>query len=75
MLEIAMSVWNDTLAFMITEDDATRGKHPLKNITFPGECNGGTSPFCIELRLVLIIVQQLLRVAYSTWAITLQMLK
>ncbi|CAL1698180.1 unnamed protein product [Somion occarium] len=39
-LDNAISIWEQISVYMITRQDAASNSHPLKNITFPLECNG-----------------------------------
>ena len=39
-LSYGTQIWEGYSKWVITEADAQRGSHPLKNVTFPSECNG-----------------------------------
>ncbi|KAK7688611.1 hypothetical protein QCA50_008149 [Cerrena zonata] len=38
----AVSIWEQYTPWMITTQDAASGSHPLRNVTFPSQCNGSS---------------------------------
>ncbi|KAK7688634.1 hypothetical protein QCA50_008172 [Cerrena zonata] len=38
----AKTIWEQYTPWMITIQDAENGSHPLKNVTFPSQCNGAS---------------------------------
>ena len=36
-------MWDLLEEYMITEEDAANGTHPLKEVQFQSSCNGGTN--------------------------------
>ncbi|KAJ3480126.1 hypothetical protein NLI96_g8573 [Meripilus lineatus] len=43
LLQVAISNWNNTYQYFITPQDAASGTHPERNVSFPSQCNGGTT--------------------------------
>ncbi|KAK7688648.1 hypothetical protein QCA50_008186 [Cerrena zonata] len=41
-LAYAIQIWETYTPWVISEADAAKGSHPLKNFTFPSECNGSS---------------------------------
>ncbi|KAL4246403.1 hypothetical protein ABKN59_009154 [Abortiporus biennis] len=43
LLDIATSIWNETVPYMITEQNAASGSHPLKAFPIQSTCNGAST--------------------------------
>lgn len=66
-LDLAMVVWNETNQYLLTQDEADSGSHPLISAPIESECNGGM--YCAFSRSSILLIKLIVTTAGAVFLV------